>query len=165
METWKQVIGYEGVYEVSNTGKVKRILSYGNNKYRIDNEMSELDNRGYKAVILTKNNQSKRCLIHRLVAQAFIPNPENKPQVNHIDFNKANNRLDNLEWCSIRENVTHYHISSPNKRNRHIGVYFNKLNNNWRSEMLVNKKRINIGSFSCPAHANCARKLFEISII
>lgn len=101
-EIWKDVAGYEGLYQVSNLGRVKsvkgvseRILKGGN------------DCHGYLCLNLWKNNQRIMFKIHRLVAQAFIPNPENKPQVNHIDEDKTNNVDSNLEWCTAKENNNH----------------------------------------------------------
>ena len=97
-EQWKTIQGYE--YEVSNEGRVRnsktgRILKPGKN------------NRGYLNVILYKNGKQKFFYIHRLVAQAFIPNPENKPTVNHINEDKTDNSVDNLEWATMSEQQRH----------------------------------------------------------
>lgn len=99
-EIWKDIQGYEGLYQVSNLGRVKRvttgrILKGGKDKY------------GYLIVNLYKYSVGSIKTIHRLVAEAFIPNPENKPQVNHVDENKTNNSLDNLEWMTAKENTNH----------------------------------------------------------
>lgn len=79
---------------------------------RLDNRKGKLlkpriDKYGYKTIVLTKNGTRKSYTVHRLVAMAFIDNPDNKPQVNHIDGNKLNNKADNLEWCSNKENQIH----------------------------------------------------------
>lgn len=104
-EIWKDVVGYEGLYEVSSVGRVKNhktglILKQQSNK------------RGYSIISLLVGPKRRSHLAHRLVAKAFIPNLENKPTVNHIDFNKSNNQIDNLEWCTILENNDHY-LSTP----------------------------------------------------
>lgn len=102
---WKNIAGYEGLYQISNYGDVKslnylhtgneRILKPGNN------------GGGYLCVFLCKNGKVKKFFVHRLVAETFLENPENFPQVNHIDENKQNNVVTNLEWCSSQYNMTY----------------------------------------------------------
>lgn len=98
-EIWKDVIGYEGLYQISSLGRLKsnrygRMIKGNINSY------------GYLRTILSdRNGNIKRVLIHRLVAEAFIPNTDNKPQVNHRDENKLNNAVDNLEWVTCKENI------------------------------------------------------------
>ena len=102
IEIWKDVAGYEGLYQVSNLGRVKRLKG----KYMKSDKLLKqvkLDS-GYVAVCLCKHNKTKNFRVHRLVAEAFIPNPEEKPQVNHIDENKTNNVASNLEWMTAKEN-------------------------------------------------------------
>ena len=99
-EIWKDVKDYEGLYQVSNLGRVK---SVSRNKIM---KLSVKVN-GYKDVSLSKGNTKKHYLVHRLVAQAFIPNPENKPTVNHIDEDKINNHVSNLEWATMKEQNNH----------------------------------------------------------
>ena len=112
-EIWKPIVGYENEYEVSNLGNVKHLanLKQEYSKYYIptkkDKILKATDSHGYKTVILIKNNTSKRVYVHRLVAQAFIPNPNNLPQVNHKDEKKTNNKVDNLEWCSSKYNANY----------------------------------------------------------
>lgn len=104
-EEWKDVIGYEGLYQVSNLGRVKsldRIVTTKENKsWKLDEKLLKphLGNNGYYAVALCKNGKVKRLSIHRLVASAFIDNPENLPCVNHKSENKLENTVENLEWC------------------------------------------------------------------
>ncbi len=100
IEVFKDIVGYEGQYQVSNLGRVKVLKN---------NILMKplLKRRGYFQVALFKNKQYKYFNIHRLVALTFIPNPENKPQVNHIDGNKQNNNVNNLEWVTCSENIKH----------------------------------------------------------
>lgn len=106
-EIWKDVVGYEGYYIVSNLGRIKRLstivnscLKYNNTITRKEHIMSNTITNKYLSVRLSKNNIVKTYRVHRLVAKAFIPNPNNLPQINHKDENKLNNCVDNLEWCS-----------------------------------------------------------------
>ena len=105
MEIWRPVEGTDGRYEVSNTGKVRSL------NYKRTGKTEELrpaaDGKGYLRTVLFYNGKNKTVKVHRLVAEAFIPNPENKPQVNHIDGNKTNNSVDNLEWSSNIDNAHH----------------------------------------------------------
>lgn len=106
-EVFVPVKGYEGLYEVSNTGKV-RSLHKGS---RYGKELSQLmrsRNASYPAVALSKNGKSKSIYVHRLVAEAFIDNPEKKKCVNHIDRDKTNNNVSNLEWVTYSENNQHF---------------------------------------------------------
>ena len=109
-EIWRDIKGYEGLYQISNLGRVKSLgrKSYSNVclKDKILNPALECKN-GYKRVCLCKDGKEKRIKVHRLVAQAFIPNPDNKPIINHKDGNKLNNSVDNLEWISRSDNVKH----------------------------------------------------------
>jgi hypothetical protein len=109
-EIWKDVIAYEGLYQVSNLGNVKRIGNFrGVNKAYLDNYyLKPIDNgKGYLRIKLTKNNQSKRIMLHRIIAEAFIENQYNKPFVNHINSDKKDNCIKNLEWCTQSENCLH----------------------------------------------------------
>lgn len=104
-EEWLPVEGYEGLYEVSNFGSVRSLnyLHTGQVKLLKLNEGAN----GYFGVFLYKNKKCKRFLVHRLVAQAFIPNWFDDPQVNHRDENKHNNSVDNLEWCDGKYNINY----------------------------------------------------------
>ena len=97
-EVWKSVEGYEGLYEVSNKGRVKSTNLYAHKEPIILSQSTRRD--GYKTVNLSKNGTTKPFVVHRLVAKAFIENKENYEMVNHKDENKSNNCVDNLEWCS-----------------------------------------------------------------
>lgn len=111
-EEWKPIKGYEGIYEVSNMGRVK---SLHRSQGRILKQYTQ-DN-GYVKVNLSKNGTHNTKRVHRLVATAFIPNPHNKPEVNHIDGNKENNNVDNLEWCTREYNVRHAFHNGLMKKN------------------------------------------------
>lgn len=104
-EIWKDIEGYEGLYQVSNLGRVKRLKGKYMSKERILKPCE--NNTGYLQVHLCKNSKSKFYKVHRLVALAFIQNPENKQQVNHIDETKLNNVVSNLEWVTAKENNNH----------------------------------------------------------
>lgn len=104
-EIWKDILGYEGKYQVSNLGNIKNLKYLNSNKTKL--MCLKKHNKGYKQVELSKNHKTKTYLVHRLVAQAFIPNPNNYPLINHKDFNKQNNNVENLEWCNQSQNMKH----------------------------------------------------------
>lgn len=101
-EVWKDIYGYEGLYQVSNLGNIKRF-------YKADERISNGSSGLYRTVTLTKNGIKKQFAVHRLVATHFIPNPCPKEltEVNHKDGNKQNNSVENLEWVTTHDNVLH----------------------------------------------------------
>ena len=113
-EIWKDIIGYEGLYQVSNFGRVKSLsrtvnaYPRGHKANRVIRDRilksNHIKNR-YDIVALRKNNKTKTFAVHNLVANHFLPNPNNLPEINHIDENKQNNRVDNLEWCTHKHNM------------------------------------------------------------
>ena len=113
MERWRDIEGYEGLYQVSSCGRVKSLGRYkiskgGSNVYikeRIFKPKTLAT--GYLLIALCKEGDTKQFSIHRLVAEAFIPNPENLPQVNHKDEVKVNNYVSNLEWCTSKYNINY----------------------------------------------------------
>lgn len=116
-EEWKDVEGYEGFYQVSNLGRIRSLERIVHSSKWNRREPSKILNppilkNGYKLVSLSKNGSSKRVLLHRLIAKAFIPNPNNLPQVNHKDGNKQNNIIDNLEWVSAQDNIIHAYTNN-----------------------------------------------------
>jgi len=104
-EIWKDISGYEGIYQISNLGNVKSISYQGFIREHLMKPKSH--HTGYKTVMLCKEGVQKNKSVHTLVAYAFIPNPQNKPYVNHIDGDKANNCVSNLEWVTAKENTGH----------------------------------------------------------
>ena len=111
VEVWKDIKGYEGLYQVSNLGRIKSIRRNIIMKVRKDKY-------GYYQLGLTKNKEQKTFKAHRLVAETFIPNHNNLPEINHKDEDKTNNRVENLEWCTSQENHIHaykvLHRKGPN---------------------------------------------------
>lgn len=123
-ELWKSIKNYEGLYEISNYGHIRSLDRYvidkGKKSFRKGTNISICKNEhGYKYVTLYKDGKQKHKYLHRLVAEAFIDNPNNYPEVNHLDFDKSNNYVTNLEWCSKRCNMNHAHINGKlsNKQN------------------------------------------------
>lgn len=106
-EVWKKIKEFDGNYEVSNLGRIRSIDRIIGKKLFLGKIIKQSNNRGYKMVSLYKNSKSHGRLVHRLVALAFIENPNNHPDVNHKDLNKENNQLDNLEWVSEKQNTQH----------------------------------------------------------
>ena len=104
-EIWKDISGYEGLYQVSNLGRVKSFQKWKRASCPEEFILSpSLSNNGYLQVTLYKQKKRKKLLVHRLVAEGFVRNPDNLPHVNHIDENTKNNRADNLEWCTPQYN-------------------------------------------------------------
>lgn len=109
LEVWKQIKGYEGLYEVSNMGRIRSVgrsvpvrggFAYRNARIRKPNKKRN----GYYGLLLSRNHKNNNFLVHRLVAEAFVPNPNGLPQINHKNEDKSDNRADNLEWCTEKYN-------------------------------------------------------------
>jgi hypothetical protein len=139
-EIWKDITGYEGIYQISNLGNVKNT-----NTSRI--LKPRLNSNGYKFVTLHCNGKKKMMRIHRLIAIHYIPNDENKQCVDHIDNNRTNNKLSNLRWCTNQQNNMNQSISKNNKSGAK-GVTFYKRTNKWEVKIMINGKHIHLGYFT-----------------
>ena len=140
MEEWKEIKGFEGKYAVSNMGNVKRLEQYKRcGKYGGQTLINEQivkpykNFRGYYRVYLSVNGKNYPRFVHRLVAEAFVPNGEKKPQVNHIDGNKENNNVANLEWVTNQENNIHAFDIGLKQGKKVIIVETNEVFNSIRS--------------------------------
>ncbi|RPJ24176.1 MAG: hypothetical protein EHM25_14680, partial [Nitrosopumilales archaeon] len=168
-EIWKDIEDYEDYYEISSLGrfrsKTRTIINKNGKKFLYHSRIIEprLDKYGYLRVQLNKNNKAIYRTVHRLVAIHFIPNPNNYPQVNHIDGIKINNAVSNLEWCTVYDNLNHSYSSGLKQiklskqdvsniremyklgdcTQKEIGVIFN-VSKEHVNGIINNKKRINI---------------------
>lgn len=151
MEKWKDIVGYEDLYQVSDEGRVKSL------KYRGSNRECILKNRkatkGYLQVALWKNRKCKENQVHRLVAEAFISNPDNLPQVNHKDEDKTNNKVENLEWCTNEYNHNY------GTRNLRAGGGLNGIGSKQVYQITIGGKLVNIW----PSAMECGRNGFSQS--
>lgn len=115
-ELWKNIEGYENIYQVSELGRVKRLAGVGCLSERLLKPIKDKD--GYLKVFLYKSGKRKFLFIHRLVAQAFIPNTNNFPEVNHKNEDKSNNKPNNLEWCTSKYNINYGHHNDSSAKSR-----------------------------------------------
>lgn len=99
-EQWLPVVGFEDLYKVSNQGRVMSL-------HKGERILIQENKKGYMQVVLCRNGEHKKAIVHRIVAQAFVANPEGKPFINHINGIKNDNRIENLEWCTASENLYH----------------------------------------------------------
>lgn len=129
-EVYVDIVGFEGIYQVSNIGNVKKICGYNNGQILKQGKTKD----GYKCVNLSKKGKTKGCFVHRLVAMHFVPNPLNKPCVNHLNRIRDDNRVENLEWVTQSENVLYsikcgYRISDVTRKrmsDAHKGYVFSE---------------------------------------
>lgn len=133
VEIWKDIVGYEGYYQVSNFGRIKslsRIIDHKSMGKYISKEkiLTQQTNYGYKNVILSKNGKTKYKKVHRLVAEAFISNPDNLPYINHKNENRNDNSVNNLEWCDSKYN------NNYGNRNKKIAEKLSKKINQYDLE-------------------------------
>ena len=174
MSEWKDIEGYAGIYQVSKNGEVKSLKRErinGKGSY-MQKEMilkKTITTNGYFKVDLTKDKVRKSFRVHRLVALAFIPNVFNKPNVNHIDGNKLNNHVSNLNWCTQKENVNHSNATrlirrklTKKQEEELIKMYLSKDKN----EKIRKKFRISniliyttLEKYHIPKYSYCERKI------
>lgn len=163
MEIWKDIPGYELIYQASNEGQIRTHAEkitysdrHGKRKWNQRILKQKEDKNGYKRVTLWKNGKSKGYLVHRLIALTFIPQIPNKTLINHKDCNPKNNEVSNLEWCNHRENLLH--------------AFDNHLNENAQSIVLVNirtkqtqyfRSKAEASQFLGKNHGYVSRKLKE----
>lgn len=158
-EIWKEIPNLP--YDISNLGNVRRQL---NAKYKYKNRLyikPYKNNKGYLCVNLYKECKVYKRQLHRLIAQAFIPNPNNLDEINHIDGNPLNNSIENLEWCTHQYNIqhawnnglfkNHYSNASVKRKNcssKYRGVHWDKARNKWATHIGFNKKHYALGRFN-----------------
>jgi len=149
-EDWEDIIGYEGFYQVSKTGKIKSVQRFieksnGCKLFVAEKILRPNFNTAYPTVVLHKHGKQKCCPVHRLVAGAFLKNPKNKPQVNHLDGVKSNFHVDNLEWCTRSENVSHAYNTglNPNRGETAVGAKLTK------KEVIMIRLLYRLDNYSC----------------
>lgn len=164
-EEIKEIPGYEGIYSATSLGRIyshrrlqkngKRFIKCGGKFFNVRLNMD-----GYPILNLSANGKCKTVRVHRLIAKTFIPNPYNLPEINHIDGNKLNNSIENLEWCNHRHNLNHAMTAKllPYKKaSKFYGLYRNDRNSinrkPWAAQTRVNKKHIYIGSYNTEIEA------------
>jgi hypothetical protein len=160
-EIWKDIDIFDGYYQISNFGRVKtskRIITQSNgNTYIVKEKIRKVSihTNGYIIISFTLNQKPYTFYVHRLVAHQFINNPKNKREVNHIDFIKINNNVENLEWVSSIENKSHKQVLKKGITN-YVGVFL--LNEKyWVAFIKINKKQIHLGCFKTQEEAYQAR--------
>ena len=152
-EIWKDIDGYEGYYQVSNLGRVKS-LNY--RRKRVEEQIKTLlNNHGYLCVNLYKDKIVNKRQVHQLVAEAFLNHKScgHNLVVNHKDFNRQNNQVDNLEITTNRENTNREHIKSTSE---YVGVCWSKVHKKWLSRLRINDKRKHLGFFADELEASDA---------
>jgi hypothetical protein len=160
-EIWKPVKGYEGLYEVSNLGRVKsleRIVKKSDGSKRTVNERilkPAMNSVGYFYIDLSNQGVKKTRKIHQLVAESFLNHTPcgHKLVVNHINFDRTDNRVQNLEIVTARENSNRKHLTSTSQ---YTGVYWHKTNKKWCATISVNRKTKHLGRFTDEYQAHLA---------
>jgi hypothetical protein len=159
IEMWNDIKGYEGLYQISNFGNVMNVKTLRILKYTIDKDRCKrtIDKDRCKRIILSRSGKVKKFFIHRLIAINFTPNDRNKPFVDHIDNDTANNKISNLRWCTREENQKNRSMSINNTSGIK-GVNFNKQSNKWHARIQINGNNIHLGYFMNIEDAKQARQ-------
>lgn len=160
MEIWKDIVGYEQFYQISNYGRVRSLDRYVK---RCDGVIQfkkgiikspKVNEDGYRTITLSKNGEDKTIGIHILVAKHFVDNPYNLPEVNHIDFDRQNNYAENLEWCTHKDNIKHSSDNGRYKLRDFTGKNNPNYGNHKLSEIYRQNKDLAIEKLSRPAEMN-----------
>ena len=176
-QVWQDIPDYEGLYQVSNTGLVKskaRICIHKTGrKQRVTEKIlknSTKKSSAYHVVLLSKGGVATGFKVSRLVAKAFIPNPNNYKIVNHIDGNKGNNNIENLEWCTATWNNIHaFEVLKRDRKqtqtikSEHLGIVWDKNRFKWQASLSRNSKDYFVGRFETEEQAFVAREKFKKS--
>lgn len=149
-EKWKDIEGYEGSYQISNLGRVKSLERYNSKGDKLKEKIlkNRVNSQGYLSVVLYRDNTKKQYKVHKLVAKHFIPNPNNLPYINHINQQKNNNRVENLEWCTPQYN-SNYSLGKPILQFTKSGEIVRK----WGSAMNIQREL----GFNQGCITNCCR--------
>jgi len=168
MIIWKDIEGCEN-YQINNLGQARsitRIIPRGNHTMTVRGKMLKvsISNEGYCSLNLRKNNKRHAVYLHRVIAKAFIPNPDNKAFIDHRDHNPGNNNIDNLSWCTQSENMANMD-SKAKGLSIYKGVTFDKSRMKWAAKITFNYKTINLGRFqsevlAAKAYNDKAKELF-----
>lgn len=172
IEEWRDIKGYEGLYQVSNLGRVKSLdnFDYGgkNNSKRLrKGKILKLHKRtdGGLGVGLNKNKKHKSCQVHRLVAQAFIPNTDNKPHIDHINTIRTDNRVENLRWVTPKENcnnpLTKVHHTNACSKEEYRKLISNRLKGRKLSKEQIEKQRNSLIARNLKGKNACNHKEIE----
>jgi hypothetical protein len=167
MEKWKDVVGYEGHFMVSESGKVKSLnricIRRDGNKFNVreKNIIPFISNVGYTRVALQNNGKQVKYSVHRLVAEAFIPKEIGRDFVNHIDGNRLNNHYSNLEWVSMIENNCH-RFDKTKTTSKYTGVSWIKAKQKFTASICINKIQKTIGHYLTEEEAYAARCDYEL---
>lgn len=166
-EIWKDIENYKGLYQVSNLGRVKSLSRkdrFGRNFP--EKIKTQYLRRGYLSVMLSNDGQETNITVHRIVATYFIPNPNGLPQVNHKNGDKKDNRIENLEWVSERENITHGYSRKVGKTSKYFGVSLERKRNRWKAHFHFDGKVKTFGYYKSEelAHQVVQNELIKLDI-